>query len=328
MIFSIRCIILTFSALSEVKMFYSISLDKLPKITDAYTVVRNTVWQIADNDNILILVREGCCRIETDGERHELSAGDVIFIPANRPYTRTPSGSSLCTLSYIHFALSEQALHIDEKELYEKVTEMKNSLDIDILSGNASPEYSNTVFLRTKCSPECFEEIVKATGGIKLFGAKRDLTTPLESKLKLLGILSMLYADTLKSLLTDISLRTGTSVPDNLKKASEYIARHYKENISLEDLAAYCSVSKQQMIRYFKQNLGVTPVTYITNYKLARAKEMLFKYPLLTVKEIAANLGFDNQHYFSRVFAKVCGETPSQYRYRTVHYNELENGKK
>ena len=117
-------------------------------------------------------------------------------------------------------------------------------------------------------------------------------------------------------------------MPDNLKKASEYIARHYKENISLEDLAAYCSVSKQQMIRYFKQNLGVTPVTYITNYKLARAKEMLFKYPLLTVKEIAANLGFDNQHYFSRVFAKVCGETPSQYRYRTVHYNELENGKK
>ena len=47
---------------------------------------------------------------------------------------------------------------------------------------------------------------------------------------------------------------------------------------------------------------------------------------MVTIKEIAAELGFDNQHYFSRVFMKKNGETPSQYRNRTVNFKEPELG--
>ena len=73
---------------------------------------------------------------------------------------------------------------------------------------------------------------------------------------------------------------------------------------------------------YFKNAFNKTPINYITEYKISRAKELLYNQPHLTIGEISDELGFDNQHYFTRVFAKTTGESPSHYRYRTVHYKE------
>lgn len=44
-------------------MYYKFKLTTLPKITNFYSVVRNTVWQISDKDNILIIINEGVCEI-------------------------------------------------------------------------------------------------------------------------------------------------------------------------------------------------------------------------------------------------------------------------
>lgn len=101
-----------------------------------------------------------------------------------------------------------------------------------------------------------------------------------------------------------------------------YISKNFSKNISLGELAAYCAILKSQLIRYFKQYFDKTPLEYITDYRIARAKELIFNCPQLTLKEISYELGFDNQHYFSRVFHKNTGETPTHYKIRVLNYTE------
>ncbi len=118
-----------------------------------------------------------------------------------------------------------------------------------------------------------------------------------------------------------------TPVPRNLKRVIEYIIANYSKPITLDDLACLCHVSKQQVIRYFKVSLHTTPIQYINNYRLSQAKELLFRQTHLTLKEIAAELGYENPHYFTRLFTSTYGETPSQHRTRIKNYVDNEQSK-
>ena len=79
-----------------------------------------------------------------------------------------------------------------------------------------------------------------------------------------------------------------------------------------------CAVSRPQMIRYFRTFLNTTPNAYITQYRMNKARELLMNAPQMSVKEISAELGFDDQCYFSRVFTRCTGETPTAYRERVT----------
>lgn len=309
-------------------MFYTLSLKELPKITEFYTVVRNTVWKVADSENILIIVKDGRCRIQTDGVKvYELHKGDVFFIPAEQIYRRTPFGMELCTLMYIHFSLCSQAQPMTAGEMVKAAGSVKAFLEADVFNAKSEFFRSETLFLSAKTTPEKFEAISEITRQMEHARENPDVVTPIYANVKLAEIFALLSSSVISSISANVALNTDKPAPKNLKKACAYISLHYKENISLKTLAAHCGVSKQQLIRYFKAGFGVTPIAYITDFKLSKAKEMLYKYPELTIKEAAAEIGFENQHYFSRVFSRECGETPSEYKFRTEHYGE-NNAKK
>ena len=79
------------------------------------------------------------------------------------------------------------------------------------------------------------------------------------------------------------------------------------------------------MIRYFRESLGTTPNAYIIQYKMDKAREILASFPNMTVKEVAQELGFEDQGYFSRVFTRVVGESPTSYRSRVVQFDERKH---
>ncbi|MBQ3083902.1 MAG: helix-turn-helix domain-containing protein [Clostridia bacterium] len=300
-------------------MLYQLELRDFPTITRYYSVVRNTVWQITDKDHILIIFREGRCRISIDGNDYALKEGDVFFIPAGHSYTRRPYGEELCTMTYIHFSIPAPFEQVSAEEAAQAQTADKERLNLEILSGETRLSYSNTLYLRNRTACDA-EELQSILHGINLFSAKRNLLCSLQSSLALCNLLLMLAQRTAESLGGDTSLRKGAKVPPQLRRAIGYITRHYAEPIRLEELADYCSLSKQQLIRHFKTHMNTTPIQYLTDYRLARAKELLFFQPQLSIKEIAAELGFENQRYFARVFAKHNHETPSHYRDRTLNY--------
>ncbi len=301
-------------------MYYCFELNEFPIITQYYQVIRNTVWEITDKDNILIFIQEGSCSITYETEQHTLEKGDIFFIPANHSYCRRSINGTLCTMNYIHFSLSKEFESIGLPELAKTIMEEKNMLDKKILDGGPRLSAQHTLYLQNKNTLKDYSKVFQSLQEIQLFSTGRHLMRGLQSSIALCSILSSLSQDTIKNVSTENLLASADKVPNNLKKAILYIRSHYTEPISLSDLAIHCNLSKQQLIRYFKSAFQITPTVYITEYKVNRAKELLFNHPHLTIKEISDELGFDTQHYFTRVFLKTTGETPSHYRERTLHY--------
>lgn len=305
-------------------MYYFYELDNFPLIKQFYSVTRNTVWQITDSDNILIFITEGTCSISFSNEEYILNPGDVFFIPANHSYCRRSINNTMCTMYYIHFSLSREVEQIDIDALLKKISDAKAFLDNQILNGASLLTHENKIYLQNKTSVKNYHELFKRLDDIQLFSIKRQLMCGLQSSNSLCSILSTLSQYTIDTVYSDAILKAPDKIPANLKKAIRYIRSHYTEKISLDELANYCNVSKQQLIRYFHAAFHCTPVAYITDYKISRAKELLFNQPHLSIKEISDELGFNNQHYFTKVFIKSTGESPSNYRYRTTHYISTE----
>lgn len=165
------------------------------------------------------------------------------------------------------------------------------------------------------------EEIWELFDKILHTSTNRHLMHNMTLSIYLCRIFLLLSRNTIDSLLTDDTIQNTDPVPKNLKRSVEYIIANYKKSITLDDLSRQCNVSKQQVIRYFKSALHTTPIQYINHYRLSKAKELLFRQPQLNIKEIAAEMGFENQHYFTRLFSSTYGETPSHYRNWSIKYN-------
>lgn len=307
-----------------VVMYYCFNLNNFPQITRFYSVVRNTVWEITERDNIVIYIQSGRCLISYENTEYELNSGDIFFIPANHSYKRYPVDNLLCTMTYIHFSIPNEVEQLELHEVAKKISDSKEEIDNRILDGAHVLWNQSSIYLKNKFSLTNHKECFRQLNDIRLISIKRQLMCGLQSSIILCGILSTLSQNTIEEISTEGYISTTPKVPDNLKKAIRYIRDHYTEQILLDDLTAHCNISKRQLIRYFNAAFNKTPIAYITEYKISRAKELLFKQPQLTIGEISDELGFDNQHYFTRVFIKITGETPSHYRQRTAYFSKKQ----
>lgn len=98
-----------------------------------------------------------------------------------------------------------------------------------------------------------------------------------------------------------------------MKKFLGYIAKHYMEEISLENLACAANVSKSECLRCFKQSLKTTPYKYLMNFRLEKAAELL-KETSNSITEIAIMTGFNQSSYFGKCFKLKTGYAPKEYR--------------
>jgi len=96
-------------------------------------------------------------------------------------------------------------------------------------------------------------------------------------------------------------------------KAMAYIHTHYAEPISLSDLAAYVGLGERHLGRCFRQETGVTPITYLNRYRIQQAK-MSLELEDRTITQVAQDVGFSDSSYFARVFRREVGVSPSAYR--------------
>lgn len=107
--------------------------------------------------------------------------------------------------------------------------------------------------------------------------------------------------------------RVGTQ--DYLAQALEYIHDHYTQPLRVDEIASHVGVSRSQLYRAFVQKYGVSPHTYLKNYRISEACSLLRR-PEFTVGEAAAEVGFTDPLYFSRVFREVKGMAPSVYQHK------------
>jgi AraC-like DNA-binding protein/DNA-binding response OmpR family regulator/anti-sigma regulatory factor (Ser/Thr protein kinase) len=98
-----------------------------------------------------------------------------------------------------------------------------------------------------------------------------------------------------------------------VKRAVAYFQQNYNHQLSREEIARAIGVSKNYLSHIFRQELGLSPWDYLNRYRIKQAKDLL-SHTSDSVTEVALQVGFNNPAYFSRMFHKQIGLSPSAYR--------------
>lgn len=106
---------------------------------------------------------------------------------------------------------------------------------------------------------------------------------------------------------------TKQDIPEVIRPAVEYIAEHFREEVTLETLAVLCHVSVTHLIRCFTRYVGFRPHDYLQEQRLRHAKVLLTG-SSLSIEQIAEQSGFNSASHFSRVFRSREKMTPSAFR--------------
>jgi YesN/AraC family two-component response regulator len=116
-----------------------------------------------------------------------------------------------------------------------------------------------------------------------------------------------------KNEVLDINEDKPKIISATLRRAVEYINNHYQELITLNDVAEYTYLSTYYLSRMFTKELNKNFVDYLNEIRIEKAKEYL-KDSRYKTYEIAEMVGIKDPHYFSKLFKKYTGNTPSEYR--------------
>jgi AraC-like DNA-binding protein/ligand-binding sensor protein len=131
----------------------------------------------------------------------------------------------------------------------------------------------------------------------------------LESVLKLLTI----FAQHLSMVTNQILVQQGNAEPPVITRAKQYIQEHQTEDLSLGQVAKAVNTSTYYFCKIFKKATGINFTDHLSRVRIEKAKNLLLN-PNLRVSEIAYEIGFQSLTHFNRVFKRIIGQSPTEYR--------------
>ena len=175
-------------------------------------------------------------------------------------------------------------------------------------------------FFRKKPDQKQFEQMYKL---LKEWGLELDrnklkdayfatqVVSPAQQKaaLKLLEI----FSQHLALLSNQVFIQQENAEPPVIKKARDYIQEHQGEKLSLGQVARAVNMSTFYFCKTFKKITGINFTDYLSRVRIEKSKNLLLN-PNLRVSEIAFEVGFQSLTHFNRVFKKILGQSPTEYR--------------
>lgn len=151
------------------------------------------------------------------------------------------------------------------------------------MAGVNEPDNENPVFLQVRC--DCFFED----------------SIPKE---KIWNLLERKY----------LSANAGSNMEITIKEIEDFIIEHYAEDITVAGLSERFHFNGNYLTRMFKKYTGESPMNYLIRTRLNHAAELMEKREDLDIREISRMVGYEDSHYFSRIFKQKIGVSPSEYR--------------
>ena len=108
-------------------------------------------------------------------------------------------------------------------------------------------------------------------------------------------------------------MRIGSDMLNEIEKATHFFNENYNQEISIEEYAQKHHMSSCWFIRSFKQIVKTTPMQYIVSMRITNAMNLMDNTDY-NISQVAAAVGYDNPLYFSRLFNKYTGMSPSEYK--------------
>jgi len=231
-------------------------------------------------DYVMIYCVDGLGWLELDGKRWNINTGDIFVCPPNIVHSYGADDKAPWTKYWIHFR---------GKNADSYMTMLGLSLDSPILNIG-----ENTKIL------SWLQDIFKV---LKTGYTQSNL------------LLATSYLSNILSYLNSLSMNKGLNRAEdmNVEKVINYMLDNINDNLSLQQLSHFASLSKYHFVRLFKEKTGYTPVDYYIRLKIQKACELL-ENSGAKINSISTMLGFNNPYYFSITFKRVVGQSPQRYR--------------
>jgi AraC-like DNA-binding protein len=169
---------------------------------------------------------------------------------------------------------------------------------------------TETQFERTlKLAREWGVEVDEPKLRAAFFNTRVLSTKELEAMVQLLVI----FAQHISMLSNQIVVRQDHAEPPVIARAKEFIREHQAEDLSLGQVAKAVNTSPFYFCKIFRKITGVNFTHYVSRVRIEKAKDLLLN-PNLRISEIAYEVGFQSLTHFNRVFKKLLGQSPTEYR--------------
>ncbi len=246
---------------------------------------------------LFFLVISGSGSLQTGTETYSLHAGDCVFLDCSVPYAHTTS-QNLWELKWVHFSgmqmpgIYRKFLERSGSPVFRPSSELGFSSFSSLLDRlyelSVSDSYIRDMQLNEVLASlltHLMQEAWRPSGGRGVPGStlKREMD------------------------------RTSPSGKLAISDVRLYLDTHYTEDISLDQLSEHFHANKYYLMRRFRQQYGTTIGSYLLHARIGAAKRLL-RFSDVTLEEAGARVGIPDANYFSRIFKKIEGVTPSQYR--------------
>jgi len=134
-----------------------------------------------------------------------------------------------------------------------------------------------------------------------------------ESVIRLLSI----FSEHLSILSNQLIVQQEHSEPPVIRRAKEFINEHQTEDLTLTQVARAVNTSTFYFCKMFKKATGINFTDYLSRVRIEKSKNLLLN-PNLRISEIAFEVGFQSLTHFNRVFKKVLGQSPTEYRAKVL----------
>lgn len=261
--------------------FAKTSLLHLQEVGSLTALKPHTSMRENLNSYLFFIVTSGSGKLRFGDEEYELTVGDCAFVDCRKSYAHSTSNDNLWSLKWVHFYGPNLS------SIYAKYAER---------GGKA-----------------CFSAQDKATYGrfmdeLFALAGSDDYIRDMRINEKLAALLTVIMSESWNS-----EKRPVDTKRRNVQDVKEYIDEHYMDKIVLDELAERFYVSKFYLTRLFKEQFGSSVNNYIIHVRITHAKELL-RFSDQSVEGIGAKCGMEDANYFARMFRKVEGISPTEYR--------------
>lgn len=229
---------------------------------------------------LFFIVVSGSGTLQYNNVLHTLDSGDCVFIDCHKPYYHK-SSSNLWILQWVHFNGPEVA------SIYNKYVER-----------GGQPCLHPTDL-------EHYKAILKK---VYITASSEDYVRDMRINEYLACLLTLLMKDSWYP-----GTKQKNAQKQNLINVKTFLNEHFSEKITLDKLSELFFINKFYLTRIFKEQFGVSINNYLQQIRITHAKQLL-RFTDRSVESIGMECGIGELYYFSRVFKKIEGIGPREYR--------------
>lgn len=272
----------------------------IPVIVKSIKRFHDTSWHMEPNIHEffeMVYVKKGNAVFEISGTSVEIGPNNIIIIKPRQYHKFEVKSQAGCEFIVLNFGFENKfdnqfaEVSLEDFLNFVNKKELGRFISLKVSHKNEIINLLNRI-LKERENPEIGSEFLNYLLVLELF-------------VLISRALKMEWENSIKN--------KSPKLKELIQAAVNYINNNYERDISLTDISKYVFLSTSYFTRAFKEEMGVSPINYLLNVRVERAKELLRETDA-KISDIALSVGFSNQQRFNDIFKKYTQKTPLQYR--------------